>query len=118
MGKQLNKKLIYLSPDGKEELKEVSMGNSVAYLDHAYVIGGLVDRTIIKNASFNRAQELGIESRRLPIDQWMQNRKCLNLDHVAQMLCKYLETKDWQQAFEYACPKRFKKEGEESEDEK
>jgi hypothetical protein len=39
----------------------------------------------------------------------MVNRKCLNLDHVAMILCKYLETKDWLSAFEYGAPKRYRK---------
>jgi hypothetical protein len=47
----------------------------------------------------------------------MQNRKCLNLDHVSLLLCKYLELKDWAKAFEYAAPKRFKREGEEGAEE-
>lgn len=42
----------------------------------------------------------------------MQNRKCLNLDHVSLLLVKYMELKDWSKAFEFAAPKRFKKEGE------
>jgi tRNA (guanine9-N1)-methyltransferase len=45
----LNKKPIYLSPDASEELLEIDP-------DAAYVIGGLVDRTVIKNASLNRAE--------------------------------------------------------------
>lgn len=80
-------------------------------LDHAYIIGGLVDRTVLKNASLKRAEALGIKARKLPIAEKMQNRKCLNLDHVALMLCKWLEVKNWDEAFEFAAPKRWKKEG-------
>ena len=70
---------------------------------------------MLKNASLSRAEELGIKAYRLPIDTMMQNRKCLNLDHVSLLLCKYLELKDWAKAFDYAAPKRFKREGEEGE---
>ncbi len=49
-----------------------------------------MDRTIIKNASLNRANEYNIKARRLPIDKMMINRKCLNLDHVCMIVCKYL----------------------------
>jgi tRNA (guanine9-N1)-methyltransferase len=78
-------------------------------VDHAYIIGGLVDRTVLKNASLKRAQQLGIKAYRLPIANLMQNRKCLNLDHVSMLLCKFMETKDWNKSFEYAAPKRFKR---------
>ena len=39
----------------------------------------------------------------------MKGRLCLNLDHVVNMMCKYVECKDWQEAFEFAAPKRWKK---------
>ena len=103
VGKQLNKELIYLSPDGAEELEEVSE-------KYAYVIGGLVDRTILKNASLMRATQLGIKARKLPIGEYMANRKCLNLDHVAVILVKAQSGKDWKEAFFSGAPKRFSKE--------
>lgn len=53
VGKKLNKKLVYLSPDATKPLQEVND-------DTAYVIGGLVDRAVIKYASRMRANELGI----------------------------------------------------------
>lgn len=73
------------------------------------MIGGLVDRTVIKNASLDRAKELGIPAKKLPISEWMKGRKCLNLDHVVMILCKFKETNDWKLAFEYGAPKRWKK---------
>lgn len=60
-----------------------------AYLDTAYILGGLIDRSIIKNASVNRARDLGIEARRIPIRQYMKNRIVLNLDHVISMVMNY-----------------------------
>lgn len=44
-----NKKLVYLSPDASQPLESV-------HNDTAYVIGGLVDRTVKKDASLNRAR--------------------------------------------------------------
>ena len=32
----------------------------MVYEDTAYILGGLIDRTILKNASLMRAKELGI----------------------------------------------------------
>ena len=36
-------------------------------IDTAYIIGGLVDRTVIKNASYDRAKYLDIPAVQLPI---------------------------------------------------
>ena len=49
VAKAANKKLIYLSPDALDPLGTVD-------IDTAYVIGGLVDRTVKKNASLSRAR--------------------------------------------------------------
>ena len=82
VAKKLGKNPVYLSPDSPDELNAIDP-------NAAYIIGGLVDRTVIKNASFDRAQELGIPSVRLPIREYMKSRKCLNLDHVVSMICKF-----------------------------
>lgn len=71
------------------------------------MIGGLVDRTILKNASFNRAEQLGIKAYSLPIQEFMIKRKCLNLDHVALMLVQAQETGNWKDAFYNSAPKRY-----------
>lgn len=102
VAKKLNKKPVYLSPDSPDELLEIDP-------DAAYIIGGLVDRTVMKNASLDRSKELEIPAVRLPIRQYMKNRKCLNLDHVVMMMCKFKETGDWKVAFDYGAPKRWKK---------
>jgi len=49
MGQILNKKLIYLSPDAELPLDKIEP-------DTAFILGGLIDRSIIKNASFYRAK--------------------------------------------------------------
>ena len=43
--------ICYLSPDGSEILETVEI-NTI------YVIAGIVDRTIIKNLSFNKSQRI------------------------------------------------------------
>lgn len=49
VAKSGGKKLVYLSPDAPDPLETVE-------IDTAYVIGGLVDRTVKKNASLMRAR--------------------------------------------------------------
>ena len=79
----------------------------------------MVDRTVLKNASYQRACELGIPSVSLPIREFMKNRACLNLDHVVMMINKFKETKDWKIAFDFGAPKRWKRdEGERLEEKK
>jgi hypothetical protein len=40
----------------------------------------------------------------------MKGRLCLNLDHVVSMICHFMECSDWKKAFDFAAPKRWKKE--------
>ena len=40
----------------------------------------------------------------------MKNRIVLNLDHVVSMVMDYRQTNDWKKSFDYAAPKRWKKE--------
>ena len=102
VAKSLNKKPIYLSPDAPNPLMQIDP-------NAAYIIGGLVDRTVLKNASLQRAAELGIPAVSLPIREFMKNRACLNLDHVVMMINKFKETKDWKVAFDFGAPKRWKR---------
>ena len=111
VAKALKKKPIYLSPDAPDHLTEIDP-------DAAYIIGGLVDRTVLKNASYQRATELGIPAVSLPIRQFMKNRACLNLDHVVTMINKFKETKDWKAAFDFGAPKRWKRDEEGNQQEK
>ena len=82
VAKQMNKKPVYLSPDAPEPLTHIDP-------DAVYIIGGLVDRTVIRNASYNRAEQLGIPAVCLPIREMMKSRHCLNLDHVVMMINKF-----------------------------
>ena len=39
----------------------------------------------------------------------MRSRACLNLDHVVIILSKFRECGDWKEAFDYAVPKRWRR---------
>lgn len=62
----------------------------LSILDDIFIIGGLVDRTIQKYASLNRAEKLGIPARSLPIKPFIKQRSCLNLDHILSIVCKFI----------------------------
>lgn len=57
---KFGEKFVYLSPDAESALGD--FGDSTNF-----VIGGLIDRTIQKNASLDRSASLGVEARRLPL---------------------------------------------------
>lgn len=55
--------MIYLSPDSENELETVDpSGNTI------YIVGGLIDRTVKKWASFDRAISINVKSAKLPIN--------------------------------------------------
>lgn len=93
--------LIYLTADAEDEIEELDKGK-------IYVIGGIVDKNRHKGLCYKRAQELGVATARLPIGEYIKlNRSpvmCTN--HVVEILVKWQETKDWQQAFDAVVPGR------------
>lgn len=97
--------IVYLSPDGEETLSTFDPKK-------IYIIGGLVDNTIIKNQSRNRAKEAGVISQKLPLEllevkgKW---RHSLNVNTIVEIIGKYLETKDMKIALEEGLPSKYKK---------
>ena len=55
--------LVYFSPDATEILDTIDSTK-------VYVIGGLVDRSIAKNQSLDRASSLGVQCVRLPLAEY------------------------------------------------
>lgn len=94
-------RLVYLSPDSTNVLDE---------LDEAkiYVIGGIVDKNRLKNASLKRAAELGVPTARLPVPEYLNRRLCnsLNVNHVFDILLAQAEFRDWKKSMNNTVPKR------------
>lgn len=103
----LNKKFIYLSPESEYDLEEVND-------NYIFVIGGLIDKTIIKNKSLERAinienkKIIDIETRRLPLKKYIGNifKTELNINTVVEILSNYLDTKDWKNSILKVLPLR------------
>lgn len=99
---------VYLTPDAEEELLEVDD-------ETIYIVGGLVDRTIVKHATFNRANLLAsiisITPKRLPISNLIRPgfKKALNVSTAALMIPEYLHLKDWEKTFNSIVPSKFNK---------
>jgi hypothetical protein len=88
--------IVYLSPDAPDVLTHLSASE-------VYVIGGLVDRVHVPNASHTRALGLGVRSARLPLLEHlppaMRGRSnaldALNLNAVFRLLVEWSKSRDW-----------------------
>lgn len=93
--------VVYLTADTDEKLDELKPGTT-------YIVGGIVDKNRHKFLCYNKAKELGIPTKRLPIDEFIKlsGRKVLTTSHMVQLLLKYFDNKDWKDALETVLPPR------------
>ncbi|KAG6828658.1 hypothetical protein H0H92_007127 [Tricholoma furcatifolium] len=98
----IRQSIVYLTADSEVELAELKPHET-------YIIGGICDHNRYKNLCLNKAQESGIRTARLPIGRYLAalpTRKVLTVNQVFEILLKWVETKDWEQAFYSVIPKR------------
>ncbi|KAH7926770.1 hypothetical protein BV22DRAFT_1032512 [Leucogyrophana mollusca] len=94
--------VVYLTADSEHELMELSEGET-------YIIGGICDHNRYKNLCLNKAKASGIRHARLPIGRYIASlttRKVLTVNQVFEILLKWVESRDWEQAFWSVIPKR------------
>ncbi|MCJ1241938.1 tRNA (guanine(9)-N(1))-methyltransferase [Varicellaria rhodocarpa] len=93
--------VIYLSSESPNSLAELKPYST-------YIIGGLVDRNRLKGICYKRAMDRGIKTAKLPIGDYMQmtSRFVLATNHVVEIMLKWLELRDWGEAFLSVIPKR------------
>lgn len=93
--------ICYLTSDSQNELLEFDESK-------VYIIGGLVDHNHHKSICYNMALEKKIMHYRLPINKFMhmRTRPVLTVNHVYEIICRFVECKDWKQAFINTLPKR------------
>ncbi|KAF9006692.1 guanine-1-methyltransferase-domain-containing protein [Cyathus striatus] len=94
--------IVYLTADSDDELTELRP-------DETYIIGGIVDHNRYKNLCLNKAKESGIRTARLPIGRYLASlptRKVLTVNQVFEILVKWVETRNWEEAFHCIIPKR------------
>ncbi|KAM3572864.1 hypothetical protein VYU27_005167 [Nannochloropsis oceanica] len=100
-------RLIYLTPDSPNILEEIDPSK-------VYVIGGLVDRVVLKNKSYSRAATHGVATARLPLKEFFSKQgtkgqkhmsnMALAVDRVIQILMKKYEVDDWDEALSAVFP--------------
>ncbi|PJF18740.1 hypothetical protein PSACC_01450 [Paramicrosporidium saccamoebae] len=93
--------IVYLSPDADKVLSEIDPACT-------YVIGGLIDRNRHKNAAAIRANELGIETAKLPLGDHikLKSSQVLTIVHVYELMCKQRECGSWAEAISAVIPER------------
>ncbi|TCD63881.1 tRNA (guanine(9)-N(1))-methyltransferase [Steccherinum ochraceum] len=94
--------VVYLTADSAEELTELKE-------DETYIIGGIVDHNRYKNLCLKKSQDTNIRSARLPIGTYLselKTRKVLTVNQTFEILLKWTETRDWEQALYSVVPKR------------
>ncbi|XP_032096002.1 tRNA methyltransferase 10 homolog B isoform X3 [Sapajus apella] len=91
--------LVYLTPDSEHALEDVD-------LNKVYILGGLVDESIQKKVTFQKAREYCVKTARLPIQEYMvrnhngknYHSEILAINQVFDILSTYLETHNWPEA--------------------
>ncbi|KAA1466741.1 hypothetical protein DENSPDRAFT_831623 [Dentipellis sp. KUC8613] len=104
--------VVYLTADSAEELTELKEGET-------YIIGGICDHNRYKNLCLDKARDSGIRAAQLPIGRYLAHlptRKVLTVNQVFEILLKWVETRDWEEAFYAVIPKRKFQNGKPQED--
>ncbi len=73
-----------------------------------YIIGGFVDHNHHKSYCYDLAIKNKIQHAQLPITKYMfmKTRQVLTVNQVFEIISRYIECKDWKQAFIATLPKR------------
>ncbi|XP_010175195.1 tRNA methyltransferase 10 homolog B, partial [Antrostomus carolinensis] len=91
--------IVYLTPDSENVLEDIDPNK-------VYVLGGLVDESIHKKLTLQRAQEQSLQTARLPIREYMvktvntrnYHSETLAINQVFDVLSTYYETRSWPMA--------------------
>lgn len=98
-------RLIYLSPNARERLGDISKD-----VDDVYIIGAYNDKGSAKPLTYRKAEALGIRCRSLPIDNYVSlnaGSKSLCVNHVTGILLEVIANGgNWREALMKHIPSR------------
>ncbi|XP_074935375.1 tRNA methyltransferase 10 homolog B [Phalacrocorax aristotelis] len=88
--------IVYLTPDSENVLEDIDPNK-------VYILGGLVDESIHKKLTLQRAQEQSLQTARLPIREYMvknvntknYHSETLAINQVFDVLSTYYDTQSW-----------------------
>ncbi|XP_071587912.1 tRNA methyltransferase 10 homolog B [Heliangelus exortis] len=88
--------IVYLTPDSENVLEDIDPNK-------VYILGGLVDESIHKKLTLQRAHEQSLQTARLPIREYMvktistknYHSETLAINQVFDVLSTYYETRSW-----------------------
>ncbi|NWQ67573.1 TM10B methyltransferase, partial [Neopipo cinnamomea] len=91
--------IVYLTPDSENGKYFTCLRQRLK----VYVLGGLVDESIHKQLTLQRAREQSLQTARLPIREYMvkapnsrnYHSETLAINQVFDILCTYNETRNW-----------------------
>ncbi|XP_050799158.1 tRNA methyltransferase 10 homolog B isoform X3 [Gopherus flavomarginatus] len=97
--------IVYLTPDSENALQDIAPRR-------VYVLGGLVDESIQKKLTLQKAQEHSLQTARLPIAEYMvknanvknYHSETLAINQVFDALSTYYETQNWPEALKAGVP--------------
>lgn len=108
-----DKEIVVLSPDADEVLDQVDCARVV------YVVGGLVDRTVLAKQTLEMAGREGFRACRLPVKESLKGvadpfrlKKVLNINTVIEIIHKRASGMDWVNCFLTSIPSRWIKKDE------
>lgn len=93
--------MIYLTAEAEDSLQSFEEGKT-------YIIGGIVDKNRHKGICYDKAKRLGLKMAKLPITEYIKllSRQVLTVNQVVEIICKQLETKNWEAALNEVVPQR------------
>lgn len=96
--------IIYLSPDSPHTLSSPMLDEPAVF-----VIGGLVDRSVIKGVTLERAERWGVRHARLPLREHIRAHSLppLPMNAVMSILINVRHTRDWASAIAPVIPTRW-----------
>ncbi|CAI2373756.1 unnamed protein product [Moneuplotes crassus] len=99
---------IYLSPDATEDLEDFDP------LTTNFIIGGIVDRTVSSKLTLNKANSINpdeqLQCRRLPLQKYLDKKSkfVLNINTVYEILLRYCNSRNWEEAILQSVPMRIR----------